>query len=313
MEQEAFNAIQKRPLCSNERDSNQWKATFVSPLILDLQDHIGRIYAGFDKGIYLEGPRGFLWNIVDHPAKMNVYGVSLRTPFNSFYEVKQEDCYLFKRRRVLFPSRNVLIDLNLCRHWRPGPSLWKSKFSLKRWGMRRGEVDRLIFPLTKNFFTGRDTIHQLLSERIGILRSAVSKRDMEGALKAGYRLIGLGPGLTPMGDDFLCGFSLALFYLSHLTGVEGEGVERWQASIAREAIGKTVPFSSQALELAQRGESIWAVRSLLEKIFYHCNQGGVNRVGGALLTIGASTGAALLEGIRSGLSSFSEGFMDGEA
>jgi hypothetical protein len=302
--------LEKRQFCPIKKDPNQWIAMFASPLILDLEDHVGHVCAAFHKGIYLTGPMGFLWNIVDQPAKMNAYGVCIQTLSNSFHEFKQDDIYIFEKKRITLPSLNTTIDLRSCRLWRPGPSIWKSKFSLKQWVVLKQEIDHSIASLTKYFFSGGNEVNQILFEQIGALGKAVSKGDMEGSLKAGYRLIGMGPGLTPVGDDFLCGFGLALFYLSRLSGEGINWVEKWQGSIAREASGKTVVFSTQCLELARAGQSAWAVCSLLEKIFYDWKPGKVARLGRNILAIGASTGAAILEGIRSGLSSFTEGFID---
>ena len=44
-----------------------------------------------------------------------------------------------------------------------------------------------------------------------LLRASFSKRSLEDAVAAGKTLVGFGPGLTPAGDDFLCGFALAAY------------------------------------------------------------------------------------------------------
>ncbi len=48
-----------------------------------------------------------------------------------------------------------------------------------------------------------------------LLRAAVATGDRPGAITAAARLIGLGPGLTPSGDDALAGFLAGLHALDH--------------------------------------------------------------------------------------------------
>ncbi len=43
------------------------------------------------------------------------------------------------------------------------------------------------------------------------LADAFAAHSLEMAVDAAMNLVGLGPGLTPAGDDFLCGFSLAVY------------------------------------------------------------------------------------------------------
>ncbi|MDE0308182.1 MAG: DUF2877 domain-containing protein [Albidovulum sp.] len=62
------------------------------------------------------------------------------------------------------------------------------------------------------------------------------------------RLIGLGPGLTPSGDDFLGGFLIAL----HAIGESEESRRLWEA-IGPDARASTNPLSFALLESAAKG------------------------------------------------------------
>lgn len=88
----------------------------------------------------------------------------------------------------------------------------------------------------------------LLTELIGAIISA----DRAHIAQQVDRLAGLGPGLTPLGDDLLVGCCLALTLLAARTGEE-----RWSSlrqEIALQAASRTTPRSAAWLQQAARGE-----------------------------------------------------------
>jgi hypothetical protein len=62
---------------------------------------------------------------------------------------------------------------------------------------------------------------------LAALRGAVRRADLDAALRTATRLVGLGPGLTPAGDDVLAGTTAGLVLLGHpaavLRGLVGDG------------------------------------------------------------------------------------------
>jgi hypothetical protein len=58
--------------------------------------------------------------------------------------------------------------------------------------------------------TSGDLFEQQRAARAAALAASLTRGDTAGFLAAGRRLIGLGPGLTPAGDDFLAGLMLAV-------------------------------------------------------------------------------------------------------
>ena len=104
-----------------------------------------------------------------------------------------------------------------------------------------------------------------------------------GRLAAGVRLIrGCGGGLTPSGDDFLCGWMLACRLRRASTDV-----------IRKNAIGNN-PVSNAFLELAAQGRVNVAVKRLLQSPSSARME--------AVCAFGHSSGAELLSGLRFGLS-----------
>jgi hypothetical protein len=81
------------------------------------------------------------------------------------------------------------------------------------------------------------------------------------AVDAALNLVGLGPGLTPAGDDFLCGFSLAAYVRTKLSDdtprhVPLRFVEEWLKQLLGQVggdVSRTGAVSLSFLFLAQRG------------------------------------------------------------
>ena len=74
-------------------------------------------------------------------------------------------------------------------------------------------------------------------------------------------LIGLGPGLTPSGDDFLGGVMIALHYVQRKT--QAQGLWRW----LKPRLSRTSPISGAHLEAAAAGEGHEAQHEALEHLF----------------------------------------------
>jgi hypothetical protein len=99
-------------------------------------------------------------------------------------------------------------------------------------------------------------------------------------------LVGSGAGLTPYGDDVLCGYLAA-----HRAA--GRTTDRLDAEVSR-LLSRTTVLSATLLECAMRGEVLPEVADLLAAW-------GTPRAGeaqAALLRVGSSSGAGLLEGTR---------------
>jgi hypothetical protein len=74
---------------------------------------------------------------------------------------------------------------------------------------------------TPAFQPGPDsTLAARLAQALPRLTQATSERDFGGVIAAARELIGLGPGLTPSGDDFLVGYLAALWSRRREEGME---------------------------------------------------------------------------------------------
>ncbi|MGW5860653.1 DUF2877 domain-containing protein [Streptomyces sp. NPDC055239] len=120
------------------------------------------------------------------------------------------------------------------------------------------------------------------------LREALRADETNRVLEAGRALIGRGPGLTPSGDDILCGALLA----RHATGRPVGAL----AAAVRGAEARTPLVSAALLRHAVRGECVPQVADVIR---------GLGRDEpldlAPLLAVGHHSGADLARGIATGL------------
>ena len=111
--------------------------------------------------------------------------------------------------------------------------------------------------------------------------------DVDVDVAAPARLLGLGSGLTPSGDDVLAGYLAA-------AAAYGLPAERLRAFVRAEAPRRTTTLSAALLRHAAAGEAIPQVRRLLVAL----DDGtGIDAALAGLLLVGHTSGAALAAGM----------------
>lgn len=133
----------------------------------------------------------------------------------------------------------------------------------------------------------------------GALAAACAAGDLAGAVEAAERIVGLGPGLTPTGDDILCGLLVAL----RLVGgaVRHGGAVRladWLgAAVTADAGTRTTALAATLLHCAAAGHAGAEVAAVLRGVAGHePPQAAVRR----LLAVGHTSGADLAHGVLAG-------------
>lgn len=140
-----------------------------------------------------------------------------------------------------------------------------------------GNLDRLA-----RLMTGPVEVPQALAD-------AVRHGDPVGAGRAARGLVGLGPGLTPAGDDVLVGLLSALSLLS--------GPPAMVRAVLAAAAGRTTELSLALLRHAAAGRCIDRVGDVLRAL---CGHGAVEPAHRRLAAVGHSSGPALALGILLG-------------
>ncbi|GHH64473.1 hypothetical protein GCM10017673_07200 [Streptosporangium violaceochromogenes] len=121
-----------------------------------------------------------------------------------------------------------------------------------------------------------------------------------GCVTAAEGLVGLGPGLTPSGDDMLAGLLVALRHLGAAAGAErAVWLAGWlAAAVTFDVRGRTTPISAALLHCAARGEAGGEVLAVLRGL---AGRQPLEPVLHRLLQIGHTSGADLAWGMRVGL------------
>jgi uncharacterized protein DUF2877 len=123
---------------------------------------------------------------------------------------------------------------------------------------------------------------------LAALRGAVRRADLDAALRTATRLVGLGPGLTPAGDDVLAGTTAGLVLLGH------PAAERFGAGVTALAAGRTTELSRALLRHATAGRVSGEYAAVLHGLV------GERPLGPAiagLLETGSTSGRAMALGL----------------
>jgi hypothetical protein len=172
----------------------------------------------------------------------------------------------------------------------------------RRWyGDGLSAMVETVFPLDWN--SVRSVINRILDERgehaVQVLLEATGAFRLHHALNAITRLIGLGPGLTPSGDDFLVG------YLAGLWSTVGTDVSRSRfltamGSCVTAAATTTNTTSSAYLQSAVRGNVAEPVASLAQQLAYGLDMEDVRAAAQVALSVGHTSGTAGVLGLLLG-------------
>jgi hypothetical protein len=136
--------------------------------------------------------------------------------------------------------------------------------------------------------TGRASPGLPAAGRVALAELTVfaARNNPQACLTAAQRLVGLGPGLTPSGDDALSGFLLALRHLGNRP-----------LDLRLRTEGRTPDLSAALLEHAARGDGCDQVVGLLDAVAGHTP---VHDALADLLSVGHTSGADLSLGVLAG-------------
>jgi Protein of unknown function (DUF2877) len=189
--------------------------------------------------------------------------------------------------------------------WRDAPGVAGHAAWRAGWDVLCGGAapDRLALAAPRT--QARTLLEQLLARRLaaalGALLRATRRRDHAPARDAASRLIGLGPGLTPVGDDLLVG------YLAGLHGACPRGDAAAAALVAalcatlRQAGARTSDLSRGFLDSAAAGCVSQPLRALALAIAAQ-DAPATRAATGVLMSVGASSGRNGALGLLLGLS-----------
>lgn len=133
------------------------------------------------------------------------------------------------------------------------------------------------------------------ARRIERLMATIREGDYWLAKRAVVDLIGLGPGLTPAGDDMLAGMAIFMSLYSRNSGMKAPGLEALEEGL-RGSRGKTTVLSEALLRQAAAGRGSEGVLGLCEAVLTGTPD-AVRLETKRLLRVGATSGTDTLLGI----------------
>ncbi|GAA4506027.1 MULTISPECIES: DUF2877 domain-containing protein [Nonomuraea] len=255
-------------------------STAVRP-VLEASRRPARVLAAFPAGIYLEVRTEL------EPAVIAVVtGPATRLPNSMLLAGALPRVTMGDEAFVGDGSVDVGgLSLRARRWWDPSPRL--------------GEVDPATLP-PPSALAGRGTPGLDGNDAVELLAASCASGWLLGAVTAAERLVGLGPGLTPSGDDVLAGLLVTLRHLGAATGTaRAVDLAGWLgATVTFDARTRTTPISATLLHCAARGEACPEVLAVLRGLTGRQPLGPALR---RLCGLGHTSGADLAQGIAIGL------------
>lgn len=266
-----------------------------------------QVVGATSKGIFLQDTQGKIVFITCEkyrgPLTLNLSGrYKLRDVFTI------GDCCQSDGRYLQFPKCDILIQ-NKVSIWRPPPiKFTNSTFddAKERCLILAKKLietyDNSIFIPFLNAIAKRPNDNSVAGNEWIIeayrLLPGINEADIMGMSEIIPGLIGYGPGLTPSGDDFICGYALASFYLSKLTNFsigKHELVINHKQSLDKQ----TTNLSAQIIHCAIMGK---ADERLTNSLRWVAHGGpGIENIKEELLTYGSSSGIDSYAGILSAM------------
>jgi len=138
-----------------------------------------------------------------------------------------------------------------------------------------------------------------LRRRVGTLADALLASAPDAGGAAGRALLGLGPGLTPAGDDVLAGLLLTLTTAHEPARQVGHALAR---AVLPAAPAGTTALSATLLRHASRGEGLPPALDFADALLAAPLDGAATREAlDQLVRVGSSSGAALAHGVLLGV------------
>jgi hypothetical protein len=138
-------------------------------------------------------------------------------------------------------------------------------------------------------------VHAALAQRAARTLDALSHGDLGVACESALGMIGLGPGLTPSGDDFLTG----LFAVLNIERSPCHRFRRICDHVVAEAVPLTNAISLATLKAAAQGRVRESIVVLLRYSMFGSAE-GVGRSLSRVLAIGSTSGTDIVAGIVAG-------------
>ncbi|HEY7349627.1 MAG TPA: DUF2877 domain-containing protein [Ktedonobacterales bacterium] len=294
-------------------------STAIQPL-LDIPTTRGSIQSVFPRAAnLLFGGRLLTLHARETPCAPNGLVLPLRAGQGPLADLQTGMAVIIERGAIHIPTPSLRLSTQNSQPWNPHPSLEPATCPPARLKRNLAHLTTLVaekapgdglaalvdLPVPA---AARASLPDAAAAADGsfLLHTArpATERLLEGAIRqqiqlvrqSASTLIGLGPGLTPSGDDLLIGFMAATILLSEPLALSSEFYQRLHAELLTIARGRTNKLSITWMEYAQKGEVAEHLGRLFQALVSDdlqlLEEGAM-----AVLQSGATSGADLLTGM----------------
>jgi hypothetical protein len=289
-----------------------------------------KVHSQFENATNLEMEDGFIFSLLPDKIPPNPRSMILPEREWAMYRYHPPlvgDEVLLKEKRLEISDRGLNVEFEGAKQWNPLPSLPSRplrtsetrrnldvlentlRADTPHGGERKPFEERLrgVFEaieykaLSEN---SRNIFRSRISEACEELFFRLANGEFVNALKAVDKLIGLGPGLTPSGDDLLTGMMAAGAFYSMVCPAISLRVRSLNSQIAARAFKRTTVFGQMMLSDASGGEVVQPLGDLLQTLLCSEEDGSLFRKARQVMAIGESSGKDILAGVILGMEGF---------
>jgi len=225
---------------------------------------------------------------------------------------------------LLIPGCNFSLCLLEAPPWEPRPDIegysWQCETVAQHVRLlalylvdrpQRGGLAALVGQLLLGQAVQEMPLARMALPKMQLLARAAWEQDIAGVEEATRGLAGLGPGLTPAGDDVLAGFAAVMALLSARISADGTSRSHVAEVIAAVARPRTTVLSGVLLEYAARGEVAEQLGEVLLALALPAEESeAVLQAAEKLLAFGGTSGGDTLLGVLFGLRALEREFGD---
>ena len=290
----------------------------------------GQIHSVFENATNIEMEDGFIFALLPEKIPPNPRSVILpENEWAAYHSVvpRVGEEVLLEEKKLEIPHKEIRIGFGSAKSWDPLPSLMGSPSSINEIRQKVRVLERFLCHNTQNGRAGepfRERLYHVFenipytafseassnvfrkrlfhaSEELFLRISNNHCEDLSAALDD---LIGLGPGLTPSGDDLLTGVMGAGIYYSLICPAICGEVKKVNSQVAMRARKRTTVFGEMMLSDASREELVQPLGQLLQRLLFSKKEGNLLAYARRVTAIGDSSGKDMLAGVILGMEAF---------
>jgi hypothetical protein len=288
----------------------------IQPLF-EQASRAGRIHSVFQKAVNIATLDDTILSVLSNelPRMPNSVRLSPIMAEKVLRQLRPEQEIWIGEGRLLILAHDLSVHLPKTLPWEPRPEItayhWRHETVAQHVRLlarhladqpQRGGLAPLLKPLLLGQRVAETPLSRMALPMLRLLVQASWLQEIAGVEEAARSLAGLGPGLTPSGDDALAGFAAVMTLLSAQLSVDAAPRDHIAVAIATVARPRTTRLSGVLLAHAARGEVAEQVGNLLLSLALPVEASkAVLYAAHRVLAFGANSGGDTLLGMLLGL------------